>query len=144
MFSVENLELVSQMLKKAKEYHLECKVVLAALIAVKNNPTISILEATTIDCNEWDIDSPDPVPPVVFLNDTTMTQEEIDKEHSHTCNHDGNGEPTTLPFKVPHSNAGFYIGTWCDKYGPYGRESGYYATENEAQKALDTSNFYRL
>jgi len=36
------------------------------------------------------------------------------------------------------SNAGYYIGTYCN-CGPYTRESHYYKTLQEAQKALDTN-----
>lgn len=52
------------------------------------------------------------------------------------------GGPTTCPdcsvmpeLKVHRSNAGFYIGTWCN-CGPYSRESGYYDTRDEAEDAL--------
>lgn len=44
-----------------------------------------------------------------------------------------------LEFQVCRSNAGFYVGTWCE-CGPYSRESGYYRTREECQKALDTGN----
>jgi uncharacterized radical SAM superfamily Fe-S cluster-containing enzyme len=42
---------------------------------------------------------------------------------------------TVLNPKVLHSNAGFYIGTWC-KCGPYSRESCYFKTRKEAEKLL--------
>ena len=38
--------------------------------------------------------------------------------------------------QVLRSAARFYVGTRC-KCGPYSRESGYYQTEREAQRALD-------
>ena len=38
--------------------------------------------------------------------------------------------------KVLQSAAGFYIGYFCDGCGPYSRESGYYATDEEAAAAL--------
>jgi len=43
---------------------------------------------------------------------------------------------------ICHSPAGFYIGTYCN-CGPYSRESGYYKTESEAQKALDKGDYHR-
>ena len=43
---------------------------------------------------------------------------------------------------VCHSNAGYYIGAWCN-YDPYCRESGYYKTKGEAKKALDSGMFGR-
>jgi len=42
---------------------------------------------------------------------------------------------TVLVPKVLHSGAGFYIGTMCE-CGPYSRESGYFRTRKEAEKAL--------
>jgi hypothetical protein len=46
----------------------------------------------------------------------------------------------TLPVKVLQSAAGYYIGTWDD--GPFSRESvEYYATEDEAQDALDSGTW---
>lgn len=49
-----------------------------------------------------------------------------------------------LPLAVHHSAAGYYLGfaCWtsvpevCENIGPYSRESGYFATEEEAEKAL--------
>ena len=43
----------------------------------------------------------------------------------------------TLPFKVLHSMAGYYIGTFCDNCGPYSRQSNYFRTYEAAQVALD-------
>ena len=43
---------------------------------------------------------------------------------------------------VMESNAGYYIGTSCDD-GPYSRESGYYATQEEATKALAEGGYER-
>jgi hypothetical protein len=37
--------------------------------------------------------------------------------------------------RVCQSGAGFYIGTWC-QCGPYSRESGYFATREEAEAIL--------
>lgn len=43
-----------------------------------------------------------------------------------------------LPLKVLHSAAGFYLGHFCPNCGPYDRLSfGYYASEQEAYKALE-------
>jgi len=40
-----------------------------------------------------------------------------------------------MNFKVCVSNGGYYVGTQC-KCGPYSRETGYYLTHQEADKAL--------
>jgi hypothetical protein len=40
-----------------------------------------------------------------------------------------------LKLEVCRSGAGYYLGTWCN-CGPYSRESGYFGTEEEAEKAL--------
>lgn len=52
------------------------------------------------------------------------------------------GAPDTCPDcheklvpKVCHSNAGYYIGTWC-KCGPYLRESDYYHKREDAENDL--------
>lgn len=45
--------------------------------------------------------------------------------------------------EVLRSAAGYYIGTICG-CGPYSRESGYYRTEEAAQRALDQGTFHRL
>jgi hypothetical protein len=39
------------------------------------------------------------------------------------------------PFRVYHSPAGYYIGTYCD-CGPYSRETDYFKTEEQAWLAL--------
>ena len=41
-----------------------------------------------------------------------------------------------LDYGVQQSNAGYYIGTWCPRCGPYGRESGYFRTREGAETAL--------
>ena len=56
-----------------------------------------------------------------------------------TCAHCG----TKLKNQVLRSAAGFYIGTRCE-CGPYSRESGYYRSEDDAQKDLDAGSFFRL
>lgn len=38
---------------------------------------------------------------------------------------------------VQRSAAGWYLGYFCGKCGPYSRETGYYHTCEAAQKALD-------
>jgi hypothetical protein len=43
---------------------------------------------------------------------------------------------------VYRSAAGHYVGTYCD-CGPYSRESGYYPSREDAQKALDSGEFGR-
>ena len=60
------------------------------------------------------------------------------------------GAPTTCAdcFKdvqneVLQSAAGYYIGSICE-CGPYSRESGYYRTEEDAQRALDDGIFNRF
>jgi len=47
-----------------------------------------------------------------------------------------------LELQVLQSNAGYYIGTFCD-CGPYSRESGYYSSRETAQTALDSGQFGR-
>lgn len=47
-----------------------------------------------------------------------------------------------LEFMVCQSNAGYYVGTWCC-CGPFSRESGYYRSRDEAQKALDSGKYGR-
>lgn len=44
-----------------------------------------------------------------------------------------------LEFQVLQSGAGYYIGTFCDRCGPYSRESHYYRTREDAEKALQTN-----
>ena len=49
----------------------------------------------------------------------------------------------TLKIQVLRSGAGYYIGFFCNNCGPYSRESGYYKTPEEAQRALDNGTYYR-
>lgn len=42
----------------------------------------------------------------------------------------------TLKLEVLHSGGGYYIGYWCPECGPYGRESSYYSTRQDAEAAL--------
>ena len=48
---------------------------------------------------------------------------------------------TALDIQVLFSAAGFYIGFFCPECGPYSRESGYYASREEADQTLN-SGFY--
>jgi hypothetical protein len=48
-----------------------------------------------------------------------------------------------MEVEVLRSNAGFYIGFMCYNCGPYSRESGYYPTKEEAQKALNENSYMR-
>lgn len=43
---------------------------------------------------------------------------------------------------VYYSAAGHYVGYYCG-CGPYSRESGYYKSRNQAQRALDSGAFTR-
>lgn len=59
------------------------------------------------------------------------------------------GAPSTCPdcklkleLQVLSSAAGFYIGTYCN-CGPYSRESGYYRSFDEAERALKSGQFGR-
>lgn len=59
------------------------------------------------------------------------------------CKGEGDGGPDdlhgtiTLELQVCKSNAGWYLGYWCPKCGPYSRESGYFPTEAAATAALE-------
>lgn len=61
----------------------------------------------------------------------------------------GTGEPVECPdckktmcLRVLESGAGCYLGYDCDQcFGPYSRETGYYATREEAEVALKTGRF---
>ena len=44
---------------------------------------------------------------------------------------------TLMPLKVCKSAAGYYLGYFCPKDGPYSRETHYWATEAEAKDALE-------
>jgi hypothetical protein len=41
-----------------------------------------------------------------------------------------------LPLQVCHSNAGFYLGHYCNNCGPYSRETGYFPTREIAETEL--------
>ena len=49
-----------------------------------------------------------------------------------------------LEIQVCKSMAGYYVGFWCDCCGPYSRESGYYRSYEEAEKALSTGSYGRF
>jgi hypothetical protein len=51
---------------------------------------------------------------------------------------------TELEIDIQKSAAGFYIGFWCGRCGPYSRESGYYRSYEDAEKALSTGSYGRF
>ena len=57
-----------------------------------------------------------------------------------TCHECGTG----LTIDVQKSAAGYYIGFWCENCGPYSRESGYYRSYEEAEKAMSTGAYGRI
>ena len=48
-----------------------------------------------------------------------------------------------VELSVCKSAAGYYVGAFCPNCGPYCRESGYYATREQAQAALDSGSYWR-
>ena len=42
-----------------------------------------------------------------------------------------------LELRVCRSAAGYYLGYWCDRCGPYSRETSYFRTYEEAEKELE-------
>ena len=52
---VSTLEYVSSALKEAAQFGLEEEVIVWALKAMKEDPTISIIEAFERGCQEWDV-----------------------------------------------------------------------------------------
>jgi len=42
-----------------------------------------------------------------------------------------------MKLDVQHSNAGYYLGYFCDRCGPWSRETGYYRDRTEAKDALN-------
>jgi len=62
------------------------------------------------------------------------------KETKTTCHECG----TELTIEVLKSAAGYYIGFFCPQDGPYSRESGYYRSYEEAEKALSTGAYDRF
>jgi hypothetical protein len=57
-----------------------------------------------------------------------------------TCHECG----TELTIDIQKSAAGYYIGFFCPECGPYSRESGYYRSYEEAEKALSTGAYGRF
>jgi hypothetical protein len=49
-----------------------------------------------------------------------------------------------LTIDVQKSCAGFYIGFFCLRDGPYSRESGYYRSYEDAERALSTGSYGRF
>ena len=47
-----------------------------------------------------------------------------------------------LPLRIMRSGAGYYIGTGCC-VGPYSRESGYYGSQELAERMLEAGTFGR-
>ena len=50
---------------------------------------------------------------------------------------------TALDIQVLCSAAGYYIGFLCPECGPYSRESGYFRSREEAEKALNSGIYGR-
>ena len=48
-----------------------------------------------------------------------------------------------LDIEVLCSAAGYYIGFFCPNCGPYSRESGYYRSREDAQRALNSGVYGR-
>jgi len=51
---------------------------------------------------------------------------------------------TELSIDIQKSAAGYYVGFFCMTCGPYSRESGYYRSYEEAEKALNTGAYGRF
>ena len=49
-----------------------------------------------------------------------------------------------LEIQVCRSMAGYYVGFFCPECGPYSRESGYYRSYENAEKALSTGSYGRF
>jgi hypothetical protein len=60
---------------------------------------------------------------------------EIEIQHRDVCGEDGCTQRMDL--EVLHTPAGYYLGTSCPIHGPYGRESHYFPTYEQASEALD-------
>ena len=50
---------------------------------------------------------------------------------------------TNLTIDVQRGAAGYYVGFFCPKCGPYSRESGYFPTFEKAKQALDSGSYFR-
>jgi hypothetical protein len=66
----------------------------------------------------------------------------IDRGRSVLTFTDYEGTTGITELNVFRSNAGYYVGRYCDE-GPYSRESGYYNTADQAQEALDSNQYSR-
>ena len=55
-----------------------------------------------------------------------------ESDHAFICVNCG----SDLIHGVQRSAAGYYIGTWCPRCGPYARESCYFATKDKAEQHL--------
>ena len=63
---------------------------------------------------------------------------EIEVRHHEACDNVADhpdGKPFPMELEILQSSAGYYLGTECDYCGPYGRESGYFRTYEEALAA---------
>jgi hypothetical protein len=49
-----------------------------------------------------------------------------------------------LRLDVQHSAAGYYLGYWCEECGPWSRETDYFKTRKDAEKALELEGFGHL
>ena len=49
-----------------------------------------------------------------------------------------------LEIQVCRSMAGYYVGFFCDCCGPYSRESGYYRSHEDAERALSNNTYARF
>jgi hypothetical protein len=49
-----------------------------------------------------------------------------------------------LEIQVCKSMAGYHVGFWCGRYGPYSRESGYYRSHEDAEEALNRGTYARV
>lgn len=47
-----------------------------------------------------------------------------------------------MVLKVCQSNAGYYVGFWCNNCGPYERTSGYFENWDEADRELADQKYY--
>lgn len=64
----------------------------------------------------------------------------IDKERTIYYYTDQEGTTGITELDVFKSNAGYYIGRYCDD-GPYSRNSGYFNERKDAERALDTNSY---
>lgn len=51
----QTLYMITEHINDAKQYGLEAEVIYSALLAMKENPSLSIEDAIAIGCDEWDV-----------------------------------------------------------------------------------------